>query len=77
MTVEEVNTWLTGAEEESYSQVVTDEEIIADAEADKEEAEGEVGTPQPVSCDAAMTLFAMAIAWAEENGGSAYDILTL
>lgn len=84
LTADDVTNWLDGDDEERY-QVMTDDEIIADARADEDEEDGEGGVDpattataaRSVSHNIAISAFDTAVLWAEENGVSAPDMLTL
>uniref|UniRef100_A0A1B6ELN4 DDE-1 domain-containing protein n=1 Tax=Cuerna arida TaxID=1464854 RepID=A0A1B6ELN4_9HEMI len=78
----DVDNWLAG-EEEEQSQIMTDDEIIADVlDCDDENEVDSAATPVPahthtVNTDKALDAFRTTITWAEENGASATDIFTL
>lgn len=80
MTMDDVNVWLTGEEDEN-DQFMTEDEIIEDvAREEEEEGEvdwGEVTAVRTIPHNAAIDSFATSIMWAEENGVSASDILIL
>lgn len=82
LTIGDVDEWLAGDAEEQQP-AMTDDEIIKATEnkdsGDEDDVEGETSVPAlpTVSSDKAMSAFATAITWAEENGASTSDMLVL
>lgn len=81
ITTADIDAWLVGDNDEQWQFMTDDEiveEIIDSAEANEATESTTVATnPQTVNTDKALDAFTTAITWAEENGASATEILTL
>ena len=84
LTTADVNAWLEGADDEQFQYMTDDEIIVAVQDSDDEEGEGsgasaDAATTQShtVNTDSALRAYATAITWAEENGASAFQLMTL